>query len=697
MKDYSASEIRNVALVGHGGAGKTTLAEAILYTIGITTRMGSTQDKNTASDYTTEEHDAQYSLHSTVIQVENGDAKLNIIDTPGYTDFIGEAVGALRAVDNALFVLNAQTGIEVGTELMWSYAADYGMPRMAVINACSREHADFDGTVEQAKERWGNGATVLQIPGNQGEGFNQILDVIDQKLYTYEAGGKGKGTTSDVPADMVDTVAELHEQLVEAVAESDETLMEAYFEAGELDADTLDKGLRAAVASGTLIPILCADAQHNVGTDHLLRYINSLLSSPADAGDIEGAVVDSDATMSIAPTVDEPVCAFVFKTLSEEHVGDLSFVRVYSGTLPHNVELENTTQSTSERCGASFFIVGHEREDAGHINAGDIGALVKLRATHTGDTLCDEARQVVLKPVDWPAPNIESAIVPRSKGDEDKIATGLHRMHEEDPTFIHSVDAELGQTFIAGQGELHLGVTVKRMTARFKVEVDIIKPKIPYRETIRKSSEARYRHKKQSGGRGQFGDVSVKVEPAQRGEGFEFINAIVGGVIPSKFIPAVQKGVVEAMGSGTVGGFSVVDLKATVFDGQYHDVDSSEIAFRLAALNAFKAAMADAGPVLLEPIHQLEVTVPEEFMGDVMGDLSGRRGKIQGMDANGPFQVIRANVPLGSLYRYSTDLRSMTGGRGFYKREFSHYEDVPTDVAKQIVEELQKEQEEDES
>jgi len=698
MNEYVARDIRNIALVGHGGSGKTTLMEAILYTIGVTTRMGSVADKNTVSDYSADEQARGYSLNATLAQVEHGGTKYNIIDTPGYTDFVGEAIGALRAVDNALFVLNAQTGVEVGTELLWGYADDYNLPRAILVNALSREHANFDAAIGQAKDRFGGSGTsvtIVQFPANQGEQFSQIVDVVSQKLYTYERGGKGVAKVSDIPATLAARAAQLREAFVEAVAESDEPLLEAYLEAGELDEETLMGGLRKAIRARMVIPVLCGDGQHNVGTDRLLEVCRIMLASPEDVGPIEAEVPGQpERKMQVSPTTDEPLCAYVFKTISEAHVGDLSFVRMYSGRLGQNVDVANTRQGTPERVGQSFFMIGKERTEAGHINAGDVGALVKLRNTHTGDTLCDPARQVVLAQVSWPKPNIEYAIVPRTKGDEDKIGNGLHRLHEEDPTFVHSVDGELSQTLIAGQGELHLAAVVKRLQDRYNVTVDLARPKIPYRETIRKMAEAHYRHKKQTGGRGQFGDVTLRVEPLERGGGYEFVDAIVGGVIPNKFIPAVEKGVVEAMTSGVIANMTVVDVRATLFDGSYHPVDSSEIAFKLAGLNAFKEAMRQASPVLLEPIYKIEVTVPEEYMGDVIGDLSSRRGKVSGMDSNGPFQVIRALVPLASLYRYSTDLRSMTGGRGYFTREFSHYEEVPPDVTAKIVEEVQKAKEE---
>jgi elongation factor G len=407
-------------------------------------------------------------------------------------------------------------------------------------------------------------------------------------------------------------------------------------------------------------------------------------------------MVGSGGTVEVACSESDPLCAYVFKMISEAHVGELSFVRVYSGRITQNIEVTNAKRNASERIGTSFFMQGKDRMDAGRINAGDIGALVKLRNTHTGDTLCDKNRQILLSEVDWPKPNISFSVVPRTKGDEDKVANGLHRLHEEDPTFYHEVDGELNQTLIYGQGELHLDVMVKRLLERFGVAVDLEKPRIPYRETIRKKAEAQYRHKKQTGGRGQFGDVHLRIEPLERGTGHEFVDATVGGVIPGKFIPAVEKGVVEALASGITAGCKVVDVRATVFFGSYHPVDSSEIAFKLAGLNAFKNAMKDAGPILLEPVYKVEVTVPEEFMGDVMGDLSGRRGKILGMDLKGPFQVIRALIPLANLFRYSTDLRSMTGGRGLHSRAFDHYEEVPSDVMVKIQEEFQKQKEAEE-
>lgn len=696
MNEHVAQDIRNLALIGHGGSGKTTLTEAILYTVGVTTRMGRIEDGNTVSDYSPDEHHRGFSLNATLLQFEHGRAKVNLIDTPGYTDFIGEAIGALRAVDGVLVLVNAQTGIEVGTELLWGYANQYALPRFIVINALSRERADFDAVVEQTRSRFGSEVTLCQFPVNQGEQFDQIVDVLAQKLLTYERGGKGQAKVSEIPAALQEKAAKLREKLMESVAETDEQLLNAYLDAGEFDEETLAKGLKAAVRNRMVIPVLCSDAQHNVGTDRLLECAVALLPSPEEVGPVQAKLVGKEDTLRITPSTGDPLCAYVFKTISEAHVGELSFVRVCSGRLSQNVEVQNTTQSASERIGQSFFMAGKERQDAGHVNAGDMAALVKLRNTHTGDTLCDRGRQVILPPVQWPKPNIRYAIHPRTKGDEDKVATGLHRLHEEDRTFYHEVDGELGQTLIFGQGELHLDVMVKRLQERFNIGVDIVKPKIPYRETIRRKAEASYRHKKQTGGRGQYGEVYLRLEPMARGAGFEFVDEVVGGAIPGKFIPAVEKGVIEALHAGVIAGCRVVDVRASVYFGTYHTVDSSEIAFKIAGLNAFKLGMQSASPVLLEPIYKVEVTVPEEFMGDVMGDLSGRRGKILGMEAQGPFQVIRALVPLASLFRYSTDLRSMSGGRGMHTRDFDHYEEVPPDVTAKVVEEMQKEREEEE-
>lgn len=696
MNEHSAHTIRNIAFVGHGGAGKTTFVEAVLYTLGVTTRMGSVTDGNTVSDYNADEQLRKFSLNATVLQFEAGAIKMNVIDTPGYTDFIGEAVGALRAVDNVAVFINAQTGVEVGTELIWGYAAEFHKPALIVINACSREHADFQQAVDQAKDRFGSSVVVCQFPVNQGEHFNQIVDVVTGKLYTYEPGGKGVAKISELSGELASRAQQMREALMEAVAESDEALLETYLEAGELEEDAFIAGLKTAIKSRMVYPVLASDAHHNVGTDRILEWIAEYLPSPADMGPVEATVAGSDGKVQIQCSEADPLCAYTFKTVSEAHVGELSFVRVYGGKITQNIEVANVSQNASERIGQSFFMLGKDRTDAGRINAGDIGALVKLRTTHTGDTLCDKSRQVLLPGVEWPKPNISFAVVPRTKGDEDKVANGLHRLHAEDPTFYHEVDGELNQTLIYGQGELHLDVMVKRLAERFGVVVDLEKPKIAYRETIRKKAEAQYRHKKQTGGRGQFGDVHLRIEPLERGAGYEFVDAIVGGVIPGKFIPAVEKGVLEAMESGIIAGCKVVDVRSTVFFGSYHPVDSSEIAFKLAALNAFKNAMREAGPVLLEPIYKIEVTVPEEFMGDVMGDLSGRRGKILGMDAKGPFQVIRALVPLANLFRYSTDLRSMTGGRGLHTREFDHYEEVPPDIMVKIQEEFQKQKEAEE-
>lgn len=695
MDEHAARQIRNIALVGHGGAGKTMLTEALLFASGAINRKGRIETGNTVSDYTAEERERNYSLNATLSQFEYRDVKINLLDTPGYPDFVGEAIGTLRAVDNAIVVLNAQTGVEVGTELLWGYANDYNLPRMVVINACSREHANFEQTVEQAKDRFGHTTVAAQLPVNQGESFNQIIDLLSMKLYTYEIGGNGKGVASEIPADMQDTVASLREELVDAIAESDEELLEKYLEGEEIDEKLLIASLKNAVKDQLLVPILVTDAVHGIGIDRLLDWASTILPSAADFETFTAEKVDAEGEAEEFGVAEaDPLCAYVFKTVSEEHVGDLSFIRVYSGKLSHNSDALNTTQNSPERVGQSFFMIGRDRTDAGHIRAGDMGTLVKLRNTQTGDTLCHPSRPLKLKQVKWPTPNIEVAVAPKTKGDEDKLANGLHRMHVEDPTFSHRVDGELSQTLISGQGELHIGVKVKQLKDRFGVEVETSDPKIPYRETIRGKGEGHYRHKKQTGGRGQFGEVYLRVEALERGAGNVFEDAVVGGVIPGKFIPAVEKGIQEALVAGVIVGSQVIDVKTTVYDGSYHAVDSSEIAFKLAGSYAFRQAMEKAGPVLLEPIYNIEVIVPEDFMGDVMGDLTSRRGRIGGMDSNGPFQVIKAQVPLANLHRYSTDLRSMTGGRGIFSREFSHYEEVPGDVATQIAEQIKKEQEE---
>lgn len=689
MKDIKTELIRNLATGAHSGSGKTSLVEAMLYSMGIINRMGTTEQGNTVSDYNEDEIERQISINSSILHGAWNNHKLNIIDTPGFMDFFGDVVSALYVADNVLVVVSAAAGVEVGTELVWQESNKQKKPRFIVVNKLDRENINFDNIIAELKEAFGNEITLCQFPVETGPNFLKIVDVVKNKMLVFPNDKSGKYTVEDIPGDLQGKAEELRSELIESIAENDESLMEKYFEAGELTEEEIKNGLKKAIVGNQIFPVYCTSATTNVGVTSLMDAIAEFGATPADlpVTTVDGDEVTVDASGKLV--------ARVFKTLAEAHVGELSFVKVYSGTLTQGVDVLNSTQDLNERIGQMFFLNGKNKESADKIIAGDIGALVKLKNTHTGDTLCDKSQKVLLPKIEFPEPIARIAIKAKAKGEEDKIANGLHSLHEEDPTFQVKFDPELRQTIISGQGEMHFDIILKRLKQRFGVEVETEKPRIPYRETIRAKAETQGKFKKQSGGRGQYGDCWLRLEPMPRGEGFEFVDAIVGGVIPGKYIPAVEKGVKETMENGVLAGYPVVDVKVTVYDGSYHTVDSSEMAFKVAASMAFKKAFTDAKPVILEPIYDIEVRVPEEFMGDVMGDISSRRGKIQGMESEGRFQVIKAKVPESELYKYSTALRSMTQGRGIYKRSFSHYEEVPGDVQQKIIEEAQKEKEEE--
>lgn len=691
MKDFTAGDIRNLALVGHATVGKTALSEALLFCAGEINRLGSVDDGSTTSDYNADEVERKISIGTSLLHCTWKDTKLNILDTPGYSDFIGEVVGTLRVADLALVVLNGVSAVEVGTESVWRIAEDYDIARMFFVNRMDKENADFNEAMDALTGRFGNKALALQFPTNPGENFDTIVDLIRMKAVTYEKNGSGKTTVQDIPSEFQRQAEEWREKLLETAAESDDELLEKYFENGTLSDEDIRLGLQRGVANKTIFPVLCGAAVKNMGSDQLLDFLVSFGPAASEREKEVGKKPNSDQEVVRECKAGAPISALIFKTVSEAHVGELSLFRVFSGKLSTGMEVANTSRGVNEKIGQVFLMNGKNRKEIGYVNAGDIGATVKLRDTHTGNTLSDKRDQVVLTPIKFPDPVIRIAVEPKSKGDEEKISTGLHILHEEDPTFVTKYDPELRQTIISGQGELHLDIIMRRLKEKFGVDVTLVEPRIPYRETIRGNAEAQGKYKKQSGGRGQYGDVWVRLEPLPRGSGFEFVDAVVGGVVPSKYIPAVEKGIKEALEDGVMAGYPVSDLKVTLYDGSYHSVDSSDMAFKIAGSMGFKKAFQNAKPVLLEPIFDLEVMVPEEFMGDVMGDISSRRGKIQGMETEGPFQVVKAKVPLAELYRYSTTLRSLTQGRGLHRRKFSHYEEVPQEVAQKLIQAAQEE------
>lgn len=695
MGNITPEKIRNVVIAGHGGSGKTLLAESILYTSGTLNRLGKIEEGSTASDYSKDEISRKISINSSVLNTTWEDYKLNIIDTPGYTDFTGSVKSSMRIMDTALITVNASEGVEVGTEIAVNYAKEYGIEICFVVNKLDNEKSDFDSAMAQLKENYGSHVAELQFPVNQGFGFDSIVDVLKMKLLKFNSDGKGGYTEHDIPDALKEKANALHQELIEIVAEEDEEMMSRFFdEGGTLTEEELIEGLSREIKAKKILPVLCTAGLPGIGVRSLTEFICKYCPSPLDAAPFMAKTTGSDEYVEVAPDPDGAPAVFVFKTLSEPHVGEMSFFRVLSGSVTAGMDLTNQNRNKVERLTQIFQMNGKNRKDMASAVTGDIGAVVKLKDTHVNNTLTGKGLNVMIDPIIFPEALIEQALKSKQKGDEDKIASGLSHLHEEDPTFLFHFDPELGQTIISGQGELHLAIIIARLKEKYGVEVNIVQPKIPFRETIKgKVEDVEYKHKKQSGGHGQYGHVHLRVEPQKRGAGFEFANEVVGGAIPTKFIPAVEKGVVEALVKGPVAHYPVVDVKVTVHFGSYHDVDSSEMAFKIAGAQAFKKGFMEAKPVLLEPIYEIEVTVPEVFMGDVMGDISSRRGKISGMDTNGKMQIIKATVPLAEIHDYATKLRSITQGRGIFKRRFSHYEEVPKEIESKIVAEAQKEQE----
>ena len=679
MKQFPASQIRNVALVGHQESGKTMLSESLLFTAGAIPRLGRIEDGNTTMDYDREEVARKISIHSGVAWCEHNGHKINLIDTPGYEDFVGDVLLGLDVSEGAIITIRADAGVEVGTDRVWGFVQDHQLPGLFVINRMDKEHANFDSVLEGLHEHFGHNVHPIHVPIGSGDNFRGVVDVVEMKAYEFEKDGKGGVKPAEIPAALKARVDELRKEMMESAAESDEKLMEKYLETEALTEEEFRTGLALGVKTGQIFPVLCASPLRNMGASLILDAIVKYLPGADTAHHVttDGREIPFDVKGTPA--------AYVFKNISDPHIGDMLCVRVYHGTLMPGSDVHNTSRNTSERTGQLYSVVGKNRQETDQIHAGDIGALVKLRVTKVCDTLGDKHSGGVVRATPLPKPSINAAIAPVTKGDDEKMGTGLHRLQDEDPTFDVVPSAETHQTLIYGQGELHLEIIVHKLKERFGVAVTLDKPRIPYKETIRKKAEAQGRHKKQTGGRGQFGDVWIRIEPLARGKQFEFVDGVVGGVVPGKFIPAVEKGIVATMEMGVIAGYQMVDVKATIYDGSYHTVDSSEQAFKTAGSLAFKAAVEKAGPVLLEPIVNLKVKVPDEFLGDVMGDLSGRRGKIQGTENVGRFALVSAQVPMAELYKYSTHLRSMTQGRGSHTRELSHYEEVPREIADKII------------
>ena len=691
MKYYKTSDIRNITLVGHGGDGKTTLAEAMLYNSGAIDRQCKTEDGNTVMDFDPEEIKRNISISSAVALAEWKNSKINIIDTPGYFDFVGDAASGYYLADSALILVSGLSGLSVGAEQAWEKCTEDNIPRAFLINQMDKEHVEFDKALDSLKEKYGTHITLLQLPIGQGLDFKGVVDIIDMKAYEF---GDGKDKEIDIPAELADQAAEIREAIIENAVENDEALMEKYFEGEELTKQDIMKGLKEGIIDGDVVPVFVAAAAPNQGVRLLMDNLVALMPSPDQAIKITGktpkgdeVTYNADSSLSFA--------AQVYKTVADPFVGKLSIFKVLGGELKLGQNIDNANADKHEKFGQIYIMFGKKQINVDKLAAGDIGALAKLQYTNTGDTLCDPAKHVVFGEVKFPEPCISLAVTAKKQGEEEKVFAGLHRLEEEDPTFRIEKQTETADTLVSGLGELHLEVICKKLYNKFGVEAVLQDPIVPYRETIKKKVQAQGKHKKQSGGHGQYGDVWVEFEPLIGSEEtFEFVDKVVGGVVPRNFIPAVEKGLRESLPNGVIAGYPTVNLRATLYDGSYHAVDSSEMAFKVAASLAFKKGLAEAGPVLLEPIYKLEVLIPDEYMGDIIGDINRRRGRILGMNPQDGKQEVVAEVPLSEAFKYATDLRSMSQARGSFKMTFERYEELPSNLAAKVIEQAQKETEE---
>ena len=692
VKAYQAKDIRNVALVGHGGAGKTTLTEALLFTAGQLTRMGRVEDGNTVSDHEPEEVKKQISVSLSLAPVEWEGVKINVLDAPGYADFIGDVKAALRAADACLFVVSAVDGVEVQHEVVWEMAVEMGLPRAFFVNKLDRERASYQRALDELTSAFGTQVAPVQFPIGEEHDLEGLVYLLSRRAFRYSDGPKGQ--EGEWPEDLTAKVDPYREKLVDAVAEADDALLETYLETGELDPDQVVRGVRDGFAQAKLAPVLCGAAARPLGVDRLAEFIGDVFPSPLDRP--PARVMTKEGEEQERPVDPSgPLTAVVFKTISDPYVGKINLVKVTSGTLRPDTSVHNEIHHAEERVGQLFTLRGKEHEPVSEIPAGDIGALAKLAKTSTGDTLTAKGDSATFAPIELPEPLYAVAVAPKTKGDEDKLSTALHRVVEEDPTVRLERSEDTHQTVMYGMGEAHIDVMIERMRRKFGVEVVTSPAKINYKETIRGPGKGLGRHVKQSGGHGQYGVCHIEIEPLPRGGGFEFVDKIVGGVIPNQFIPSVEKGVVKAMAEGVVSGNAMVDVRCTLFDGKFHPVDSSDIAFQIAGSLALREAAEAAGVVLLEPIVEAEITVPDAFAGDIMGDLNSRRGRIQGMGSSGAGkQTVKASVPQAEMARYAIDLRSMTHGRGAFTMRFSHYEEVPAHLADKIIAEAKREKEE---
>ena len=694
MKFFKTDDLRNIVLVGHGGEGKTTLAEAMLFNSGAIDRQGRTEDGNTVMDFDPEETKRHISISTAVASVEWKGAKINIIDTPGYFDFIGDATSGYYLADSALIIVSGLGGLTVGAEKAWDACEKAGIARAFLVGQMDKEHVDYDKTLESIKAKYGTKITVMQLPIGQGLNLKGVVDVLDMKAYSFE--GKGGVKEMPVPADLADKAAEVREAIIENAAENDEALMEKYFEGEALSKEDILKGLKIGIAQGDVVPVFVAAGAPNLGVSLLMDNLVALMPAPNQVIKVKGKTPKGEDVVYNANAA-LPFAAQIYKTIADPFVGKLSIFKILGGELSSGQAIKNGNTGKSEKFGQIYSLFGKKQVNVDKLTAGDIGALGKLQHSDTGATLCDEAKPVVFPELEFPEPCISLAVTAKKQGEEEKVFAGLHRLEEEDPSFRMVKQTETSDTLVSGLGELHLEVVCKRLLNKFGVEAQLNDPQIPYRESIRKKVQSHGRHKKQSGGHGQFGDVWIEFEPLVGSEeNFVFVDKVVGGVVPRQYIPAVEKGLRESITKGVLAGFPMVNLQATLYDGSYHPVDSSEMAFKVAASLAYKAGCAEAHPTLLEPIYKLEVTIPDEYMGDIIGDINRRRGRILGMNPqNGGLQQVVAEVPLAEVFKYATDLRSMSQAKGSFKMTLERYEELPGNLADKVIAAHKKEEEEE--
>jgi len=694
VRVYTGDAIRNVAVVGHGGSGKTSLVDALTFVSGSSKRHGSVLDGTSLTDYTQDEIERKYSINLALAHAEWRDTKINLIDTPGYLDFIGDTAAGVYAADAALIVLGANAGVEVGTEKVWEFAAERGIPRLFFVSLMDKEHADFEKVFEDIRDHITPKVIPIEIPIGEGSDFHGIINLFSRKCHMYKRGTKtGEYDEVDIPSEYQAKFDKYSEVLTEHVAEIDDELIERYLEGEEISAEEALAATKKGMVEGKIFPLLCGSAILTYGMRAVLTKLKELVPAPTEIAPRSGAIWGSAEKVELQANDDGPFVGQVFKTISEPHVGDVTFFRVWSGSVTSGAEVWNAPRETAEKLNHLSVAQGKDRDEVARLHAGDIGVVAKLKNTHTNDTLSTVDSPIVLPKIPFPDPLIVMAITVKKRGEEDKLGTGLNKLHEEDPTFHHEFNAELRQTIVRGRGERHLQVIIDRLARKFGVRAELIKPGIAYRETFKGKAEGQGKHRKQSGGRGQYGDCWIRIVPQHSGEGYEFVNKVVGGVIPGKFVPAVNKGVQEAAARGVVAGYPVVDFRVECYDGSHHSVDSSEQAFRMAGVLAFRNVAPKCRPILLEPLVEVEVWTPDDVLGDVMGDLSGRRGKILGSEPDGRLMKIKAYVPEAELFKYSTQLHSLTSGRGTFSWKFHRYEQVPAEIAKQIASEKEKEKE----